>query len=220
MYLLSNSSVCLLQFFHGNPGGIISNDRCIIFANTKNSQGKQTELLEDQYNQLKKLILNRNQIFDDKNEEHMRKLNRVKNQQRTLKHLFKDKMNELMKRQDAMKVTLLDDIKDTPHDPSMALIRQLVTEYLIFPLGSEIVRAKFPEVINESRQDHEENGDADEEDEREEGMHDADDDVEEESQSLQCGCQHCCQKAVVQAEINVYHEAKRKRQHQEETEGS
>lgn len=42
---------------------------------------------------------------------------------------------------------MLDDIKDTPHDPSMALIRQLVTEYLIFPLGSEIVRAKFPEVI-------------------------------------------------------------------------
>ena len=42
---------------------------------------------------------------------------------------------------------MLDDIKDTPHDPSMALIRQLVTEYIIFPLGSEIVRAKFPEVI-------------------------------------------------------------------------
>lgn len=42
---------------------------------------------------------------------------------------------------------MLDDIKDTPYDPSMALIRQLVTEYIIFPLGSEIVRAKFPEVI-------------------------------------------------------------------------
>lgn len=42
---------------------------------------------------------------------------------------------------------MLDDIKDSPYDPSMALIRQLVTEYIIFPLGSEICRAKFPEVI-------------------------------------------------------------------------
>lgn len=32
--------------------------------------------------------------------------------------------------------TMLDNIKETPYDPSMALIRQLVTEYIIFPLGS------------------------------------------------------------------------------------
>ena len=32
--------------------------------------------------------------------------------------------------------SMLDDIKETPYDPSMALIRQLVTEYIIFPLGS------------------------------------------------------------------------------------
>jgi len=42
---------------------------------------------------------------------------------------------------------MLDDIKDTAYDPSMALIRQLVTEYIIFPLGSELVRARFPQVI-------------------------------------------------------------------------
>lgn len=36
--------------------------------------------------------------------------------------------------------SMLDDIKDTPYDPSMALIRQLVTEYIIFPLGSLLVR--------------------------------------------------------------------------------
>lgn len=35
---------------------------------------------------------------------------------------------------------MLDDIKETPYDPSMALIRQLVTEYIIFPLGSALVR--------------------------------------------------------------------------------
>lgn len=35
---------------------------------------------------------------------------------------------------------MLDDIKDTAYDPSMALIRQLVTEYIIFPLGSDLVR--------------------------------------------------------------------------------
>jgi len=37
---------------------------------------------------------------------------------------------------------MLDDIKDTPYDPSMALIRQLVTEYCIFPLGSAIVKSR------------------------------------------------------------------------------
>ena len=42
---------------------------------------------------------------------------------------------------------MLDDIKETPYDPSMALIRQLVTEYIIFPLGSQLVRKQFPEHI-------------------------------------------------------------------------
>src|SRR4051812_16768663 len=39
---------------------------------------------------------------------------------------------------------MLDDIKESPYDPSMALIRQLVTEYIIFPLGSELVRKRLP----------------------------------------------------------------------------
>ena len=43
--------------------------------------------------------------------------------------------------------SMLDDIKDTPYDPSMALIRQLVTEYIIFPLGSDMVRRRFPEHV-------------------------------------------------------------------------
>ena len=43
--------------------------------------------------------------------------------------------------------SMLDNIKETPYDPSMALIRQLVTEYIIFPLGSEMVRARHPEQI-------------------------------------------------------------------------
>ncbi len=42
---------------------------------------------------------------------------------------------------------MLDDIKEAPFDPSMALIRQLVTEYIIFPLGSDIVRNRFPDNI-------------------------------------------------------------------------
>jgi IQ and AAA domain-containing protein len=33
-------------------------------------------------------------------------------------------------------------------DPSLALIRQLVTEFIIFPLGSEIVRSRLKEKIN------------------------------------------------------------------------
>ena len=32
---------------------------------------------------------------------------------------------------------------ESPVDPSMALIRQLVTEYIIFPLGSELCRTRF-----------------------------------------------------------------------------
>jgi IQ and AAA domain-containing protein len=39
--------------------------------------------------------------------------------------------------------SMLDDVKQPIHDPSMALIRQLVTEYIIFPLGSELVRTRF-----------------------------------------------------------------------------
>ena len=43
---------------------------------------------------------------------------------------------------------MLDDPReDTPYDPSMALIRQLVVEYIIFPLGSELVHKRFPENI-------------------------------------------------------------------------
>jgi ATP-dependent 26S proteasome regulatory subunit len=42
---------------------------------------------------------------------------------------------------------MLDDIMDKPVDPSMALIRQLVTEYIIFPLGSELIRKRFPDQI-------------------------------------------------------------------------
>jgi len=42
---------------------------------------------------------------------------------------------------------MLDDINETPYDPSMALIRNLVCEYIIFPLGSELVRKRFPENV-------------------------------------------------------------------------
>ena len=38
--------------------------------------------------------------------------------------------------------SMIDDIKDSPSPPSMALIRQLVTEYCIFPLGSELVKQR------------------------------------------------------------------------------
>ena len=40
---------------------------------------------------------------------------------------------------------MLDDVKEIPTDPSMALIRQLLTEYIIFPLGSDLCRKRFPE---------------------------------------------------------------------------
>jgi len=33
------------------------------------------------------------------------------------------------------------------YDPSMALIRNLVTEYVILPLGSSLVRKRFPEWV-------------------------------------------------------------------------
>jgi ATP-dependent 26S proteasome regulatory subunit len=42
---------------------------------------------------------------------------------------------------------MLDDIKEQMYDPSMALIRQLVTEYIIFPLGSKMVRERIPEHV-------------------------------------------------------------------------
>jgi SpoVK/Ycf46/Vps4 family AAA+-type ATPase len=38
--------------------------------------------------------------------------------------------------------SMIDDLKDTPSNPSIALIRQLVTEYAIFPLGSDIVKSR------------------------------------------------------------------------------
>lgn len=43
--------------------------------------------------------------------------------------------------------SMLDDITVGPRDPSMALIRQLVTEYIIFPLGSKLVRQRLPEHV-------------------------------------------------------------------------
>jgi SpoVK/Ycf46/Vps4 family AAA+-type ATPase len=43
--------------------------------------------------------------------------------------------------------SMLDDIKKDIYDPSMALIRQLVTEYIIFPLGSALCRARYPEHV-------------------------------------------------------------------------
>lgn len=43
---------------------------------------------------------------------------------------------------------MLDDHKNKPLcDPSIALIRQIVTEYIIFPLGSELIRKQFPDDI-------------------------------------------------------------------------
>ena len=40
--------------------------------------------------------------------------------------------------------SMLDNIDNPPWDPSMAIIRQLVTEYVIFPLGSELIRKRHP----------------------------------------------------------------------------
>lgn len=42
---------------------------------------------------------------------------------------------------------MMEDLNDRPREPSMALIRQLITEYIIFPLGSALVRKRFPEHI-------------------------------------------------------------------------
>ena len=41
--------------------------------------------------------------------------------------------------------SMLDTVKDPIYDPSMALIRQLITEYIIFPLGSELVKMRNKE---------------------------------------------------------------------------
>jgi IQ and AAA domain-containing protein len=42
---------------------------------------------------------------------------------------------------------MMEDLNERPREPSMALIRQLVTEYIIFPLGSALVRKRFPEHV-------------------------------------------------------------------------
>ena len=42
---------------------------------------------------------------------------------------------------------MMEDLNDRPREPSMALIRQLVTEYIIFPLGSALVRKRFPDHV-------------------------------------------------------------------------
>lgn len=38
--------------------------------------------------------------------------------------------------------SILDNVKESVYDPSMALIRQIVTEFIIFPLGSDLVKAR------------------------------------------------------------------------------
>lgn len=42
---------------------------------------------------------------------------------------------------------MMEDLNDRPREPSMALIRQLVTEYIIFPLGSALVRKRTPDHV-------------------------------------------------------------------------
>ena len=43
--------------------------------------------------------------------------------------------------------SMMDDTKTTPRPPSMALIRQLVVEYVVFPLGSKLVRQRHPDHV-------------------------------------------------------------------------
>lgn len=43
--------------------------------------------------------------------------------------------------------SMMEDVNDTPRPPSMALIRQIVTEFIIFPLGSPLVRKRHPENV-------------------------------------------------------------------------
>jgi len=40
--------------------------------------------------------------------------------------------------------SMLDNLDTTPYDPSMALIRQLCVEFVVFPLGSELIRKRHP----------------------------------------------------------------------------
>ena len=42
---------------------------------------------------------------------------------------------------------MMENLEDRPREPSMALIRNLITEYIIFPLGSSLVRRRFPEHV-------------------------------------------------------------------------
>ena len=42
---------------------------------------------------------------------------------------------------------MMEDLEEGPREPSMALIRQLVTEYIIFPLGSALVRKRHPDNV-------------------------------------------------------------------------
>ena len=42
---------------------------------------------------------------------------------------------------------MMEDLDEGPREPSMALIRQLVTEYIIFPLGSALVRKRHPDNV-------------------------------------------------------------------------
>ena len=44
--------------------------------------------------------------------------------------------------------SMLDDVKLDMWDPSLALIRQLCTEYIIFPLGSELVKSRMRENLS------------------------------------------------------------------------
>jgi len=43
--------------------------------------------------------------------------------------------------------SMMDDTKTTPRPPSCALIRQLVVEYIYFPLGSKLVRQRHPDNV-------------------------------------------------------------------------
>jgi len=40
--------------------------------------------------------------------------------------------------------SMLENLMEPIYDPSMALIRQLVTEFIIFPLGSEMIKSRYP----------------------------------------------------------------------------
>lgn len=44
--------------------------------------------------------------------------------------------------------SMTENLDNPPSDPSMALIRQIVTEYIIFPLGSSLIRKQWPDEDN------------------------------------------------------------------------